>query len=183
MQLHFDERDSWRDWLQKNHDKCGEVWLVFFKKHTGKTNIGYDAAVEEALCYGWIDSIIKRLDDDRYARKFTPRTNTTKWSTMNLKRARALVASGRMTDAGQAKLPGDMQPQAAVSSRPLSVPPFFTVALARHPSAGIFFDQLAPSYRRNIIHWVCSAKRADTQKRRLAEVISLLAEGKKLGMK
>ena len=183
MQLHFDGRDSWREWLQKNHDACREVWLVFYKKHTGRMNIDYDTAVEEALCFGWIDSIIKRLDDDRFARKFTPRTNTGNWSALNIRRARALIESGRMTDVGRAKLPRNMQPQAAVSSRPLLVPPFFADALAQHPSARNFFDQLAPSYRRNIIYWVCSAKRAETQKRRLAEAISLLAEGKKLGMK
>ena len=160
-----------------------EVWLVFFKKHTGKPNITYDAAVEEALCFGWIDSLIKRLDDDRYARKFTPRTNIRKWSASNIKRVQELIASGRMTEVGLAKFSPDVEPQTSVSDRSSSVPSFFAEALAEHPTARRFFDQLAPSARRDYIHWVSSAKREETRKRRLNEAVSLLAVGKKLGMK
>jgi uncharacterized protein YdeI (YjbR/CyaY-like superfamily) len=183
VQIYLGDRESWREWLQENHGTCREVWLVFFKKHTGKPSISYDAAVEEALCFGWIDSLVKRLDDDRYARKFTPRSDTGTWSAANLKRVQKLVACGRMTDAGLAKIPSQVQAQEPVSSRPLSLPAFFAEALAEHPPAQRFFDQLAPSYRRNIIHWVCSAKREATRKRRLDEALALLAEGKKLGMK
>ena len=183
MQLHFKDRDSWRTWLQKNHGAVKVVWLVFFKKHTGKPNITYDAAVEEALCFGWIDSLIKRLDNDRYARKFTPRTNPRKWSASNLKRVQELIASSRMTAVGLAKFSPDLEPQTSVADRSLSVPPFITDALAEHPSAQRFFDQLAPSARRDYIHWVSSAKREETRRRRLDEAISLLSEGRKLGMK
>ncbi|MDH3841162.1 MAG: hypothetical protein OES35_09605, partial [Chromatiales bacterium] len=84
-QRHFPDRDSWRAWLEKNHASCRGIWLVFFKKHTGRSSISYDAAVEEALCFGWIDSLIRRLDEDRFARKFTPRTDTKKWSAANLR--------------------------------------------------------------------------------------------------
>jgi uncharacterized protein YdeI (YjbR/CyaY-like superfamily) len=183
MQLHFEDRDSWRQWLQENHSVVKEVWLIFFKKHTGKPILPYDAAVEEALCFGWIDSIIKRLDDERYVRKFTPRSNTRNWSPSNLKRVQELIASGRMTDVGLAKVSPDAKPPAPAATRPMSVPPFFATALAVHPSAQRFFDQLAPSYRQNYIDWVDSAKREETRKRRLDEAISLLSQGRKLGMK
>jgi uncharacterized protein YdeI (YjbR/CyaY-like superfamily) len=183
VELHFEARESWRAWLEENHDGSDVVWLVFYKKHTGRTSISYNAAVEEALCFGWIDSLVKRLDEDRFARKFTPRTDPRKWSASNLKRVEKLIASGRMTEAGLAKFNPDPEPQPAQSARTLDPPPFFTDALAKNPAAQAFFEQLAPSYRRNFIGWVCSAKRENTRQRRLAEAISLLSQGKKLGMK
>ncbi len=140
MQLHFEDRDSWRKWLKKNHSAVKEVWLIFFKQHTGKPVITYAAAVEEALCFGWIDSIIKRLDDDRYSRKFTSRTNMRNWSALNLQRVQALIASGRMTDLGLAKLSPDIKPQTPIATQPMSVPPFFVEALAKHPAAKKFFN-------------------------------------------
>ena len=183
MQLHFIDRNSWRTWLQENHDTVSEIWMVFFKKHTGKLGVGYDEAVEEALCFGWVDSLIKRLDDDRYARKFTPRTNIAKWSESNLGRIQKLIKSGKMTEIGLAKVPSDVEALPPISERSLSMPKYFADALAGHPTAKQFFEDLAPSYRRNFIHWVCSAKREETRVRRLQEAIGLLAEGRKLGMK
>ena len=182
-QLHFGDSDSWRQWLAANHDKVDEVWLVFYKKHTGQSGLTNDEAVEEALCFGWIDSIIKRLDDDRYVRKVTPRTNVAKWSAINLRRFKKLVAEGRMTASGLSKIPDDVVALPAVSSRSLELPPFMAEALARHPQAQAYFESLAPSYRRNYIHWISSAKREETRTRRLAEAIDLLGQEKKLGMK
>ena len=183
MQLVFETRDQWRSWLQEHHDEVDEVWLVFFKKHTGRVGISYDEAVEEALCYGWIDSLIRRLDDDRYARKFTPRTDTSRWSAANLQRIRDLVASGRMTDSGLAKLPMNVEPQPAVSNRSLEVPSLLAEALAASPTAKAFFDGLSRSARRDLIHWVSSAKREATRRRRVAEAIALLENRRPLGMK
>jgi uncharacterized protein YdeI (YjbR/CyaY-like superfamily) len=183
MQVHFEDRESWRRWLDENHHDAREVWLVFDKKHTGRRCITYDAAVEEALCVGWIDSIIKRLDEEQYMRKFTPRTNTNKWSASNLRRVKDLVASGRMTEVGLAKVPPNVQPETPTSSRTVKVPGFFSEALAGNRPAREFFNGLAPSYRRNFIDWVSSAKREETRKRRLEEALSLLQQGKKLGMK
>lgn len=95
---------AWRRWLSKNHDREGDVWLVFFKRVTGEPSLPYDDAVEEALCFGWIDSLIRRIDDRRYARKFTPRKDTTTWSPSNRARAARLLRDGRMTPAGLAKV-------------------------------------------------------------------------------
>ena len=183
MQLAFTDRESWRAWLDANGQSTREVWLVFHKKHTGRQGITYEAAVEEALCVGWIDSLVKRLDDDRYARKFTPRTNVGKWSESNLKRVRRLVASGRMTAAGLAKFCPTAQPGTDTSSGAQKLPDYFREALAKDGRAREFFDHLAPSYRRNFIAWVGSAKREETRKKRLKEALGLLREGKKLGMK
>src|SRR5918992_6386370 len=108
--LYVTNRDEWRAWLEKNHATEREVWLIYYKKHTGKPRIPYDDAVEEALCFGWIDSIVKTLDGDRYMQKFTPRTNVGKWSRLNLERVKKLLHEGRMTEAGRAKLPPDLTP-------------------------------------------------------------------------
>ena len=182
-QRHFPDRDSWRAWLEKNHASCRGIWLVFFKKHTGRSSISYDAAVEEALCFGWIDSLIRRLDEDRFARKFTPRTDTTKWSAANLRRVRNLMDSGRMTAAGRKKIAVDAKPLPAVSSRPLEPPPFVAAALSSNPAAATYFASLAASCRRDYLHWITSAKRESTRKRRLDQAIAMLAAGKKPGMK
>ena len=103
-------RKQWREWLAKNHAVTAEVWLVFYKKHTGRPCLSYDEAVEEALCFGWIDSLVKRLGEDRYARKFTPRVDSSKWSAANLERMKRLVESGRMTEIGLAKFDAAAEP-------------------------------------------------------------------------
>ena len=91
---------EWRAWLERNHDAEIAVWLVFHKKHTGKPTISYDAAVGEALCFGWIDSIVKRIDEDRFARKFTPRKVNSKWSELNKDLAERMIREGRMAESG-----------------------------------------------------------------------------------
>lgn len=183
MQVSFTDRESWRAWLDANGQSTREVWLVFYKKHTETQGITYEAAVEEALCVGWIDSLVKRLDDDRYTRKFTPRTSAGKWSESNLKRFQRLVASGRMTEAGFAKFSPKAQSVAGTSSKVLRLPDYFREALAKDRRAREFFDQLAPSYRRDFIGWIGSAKREETRKKRLKEALGLLRKGQKLGMK
>ena len=183
MELYFENRAEWRAWLNNHHSTARELWLVFYKKHTGKPSMSYDASVEEALCFGWIDSLIKRLDDDRFARKFTPRKDMSKWSASNLRRIEKLKKSGLMTEVGLGKVPVDVEPTPAVSSRPLEVPPFMATALQENPAAKEYFDELAPSYRRNFIHWVSSAIKETTRQRRLAEAISLLSRREKVEMK
>jgi uncharacterized protein YdeI (YjbR/CyaY-like superfamily) len=183
QQLEFAERGQWRGWLSANHERARVVWLVFWKKHTGRVGLSYDAAVEEALCFGWIDSLVKRLDDERFLRKFTPRTDSGKWSESNLKRIEKLVASGRMTPAGLAMVDPQARPLPPISSRPTEPPGYFREALARNAAARRTFDTLAPSYRRNYIAWVGSARREATRQRRLAEALALLERGETLGMK
>ena len=154
---------------------------MFWKDHTGVASIPHEDAVREALCFGWIDSLIKRLDDDRYAVKLTPRKPTSKWSDINRKRWRELAAAGRLTAAGRAAAPTDRRyaPKPAIPE----LPRYVVKALKTNPKAWAFFHQLAPSYRRHFVVWIHIAKRPETRARRLREAIELLAAGKKLGLK
>jgi uncharacterized protein YdeI (YjbR/CyaY-like superfamily) len=102
--LHVTERRDWRTWLKSHHETEKEIWLIFHKKHTGKARLAYDDAVEEAICFGWIDSIIKRRDEQTYIQKFTPRNLNSRWSSLNVERAKKMIAAGLMTAAGLAKI-------------------------------------------------------------------------------
>ena len=106
--LYAKDRKTWRDWLSKNHDKESEVWLVRYSKSSGKLCISYDESVEEALCFGWIDSIEKGLDSERFAGRFTPRKPQSNWSPSNRARAKRLIEQGLMTSAGHKALPEDL---------------------------------------------------------------------------
>lgn len=185
--LYVTNRDDWRAWLRRNHDAKKEVWLIYYKKHTGKPRIPYDDAVEEALCFGWIDSIIKKIDDEKFAQKFTPRKGKSKWSELNKRRARKMIKEGKMTEAGLAKIQdaknsGEWFKTASVR-RELVIPPYMEKALATNKKALDYFNNLANSYKRQLVGWITSAKREKTRKRRLTEAISLLEQNKKLGMK
>ena len=100
--LYVPTREEWRAWLTKHHESESEVWLIYYKQQSGRPRIPYDDAVEEALCFGWIDSIVKRLDDEKFAQKFTPRRDRSRWSALNEQRVRKLIKNGRMTEAGMA---------------------------------------------------------------------------------
>ena len=186
-QLYVATRKEWRDWLRRHHDEIAGVWLIFYKRRTDKPTLEYDEAVEEALCFGWIDSTIKRIDDEKYVRKLTPRTAGSRWSEANRKRVTKLEEQGRMTEAGIAKVR-----EAKASGRwgktdrpniPLEIPKELKSALAKSRKAKKFFDELAPSYRRQIIGWIATAKRSETRERRVSESIALLERGERLGMK
>ena len=99
-QVYVQNREEWRNWLRQHHDRSNGIWLVFYKKHTGKPTLKYDEAVEEALCFGWIDSIIKKVDDEKYVRKLTPRKADSRWSESNKKRVTKLQKQGLMTQVG-----------------------------------------------------------------------------------
>jgi len=179
--LKVTSRRQWRAWLTKHHASSPGVWLVFHKAHTGVASIPYEDMIREALCFGWIDSLIKRLDDDRYLLKVTPRKPTSKWSEINRKRWAELEAAGRLTPAGLAAAPTTN----SYAPRPVipELPPYIAKALRANPIAWKFFRELAPTYRRNFVVWIHMAKRPETRARRIRESIALLAEGKKLGLK
>jgi len=179
--LEVRSRQAWRKWLEKNHDSAAEIWLVFHKLHTGITCIDYHDALDEALCFGWIDSLIRRLDADRYARKFTPRKADSRWSTVNRKRYAELKAAGLLAKPGLARPPTDKSGDAPES--PAETPRYIAKQIKPHPKAWAFFKQLAPGYRRLYIRWIDSAKRQETKDKRLREVIVRLAAGEKPGLK
>lgn len=180
-------RNQWRTWLQKNHAAETEVWLVFLKQHTGKSNVSYNDAVEEALCFGWIDGVKRSIDNERYMHRFSPRKAKSKWSDLNRDRARRMLKSRLMAPAGkrtieQAKQNGEWAKPG--STRPdLSMPLELSARLKRNKKAEIFFTSLAPSYQRQYISWVATAKREETRQHRAEEAIALLGRGEKLGMR
>ena len=174
-------RPQWRAWLEKHHASSPGVWLVFHKEHTGLKSIPYEDTVREALCFGWIDSLIKRLDDDRYARKFTPRKPTSKWSDINRQRWTELERAGLLAAAGLAAAPTN-NTYAAKPAIP-EMPAYIAKAFKANPKAWEFFHTLAPSFRRHFVVWIHTAKQAETRERRIRESIARLAAGKKLGLK
>ena len=167
-------RAEWRSWLEKHHATRNEIWLVYAKKHTGKPTVRYAEAVEEAICFGWIDTTVKRLDADHYVQRFTPRTNSKNWSEINLERFDRMVAQGRMTDAGRAKRPPDVKPPPARVPAGEPVPAFILRAMTSHAAARRTPLALAPSYRRDYVRWIVEAKKPETRERRLAEAIRRL---------
>lgn len=178
--------EDWRFWLQEHHQTSQAVWLMFFKTSTGQPCITYDDALDEALCFGWIDSIIKKIDNERYVRKFTPRTNLGKWSSANKQRVLRLIAQGRMQAAGLAKI-GDIDAFAEqpVRTRPSipDLPPELEQAIQANASAWEYWQALAPSHRREYIGWITNAKRPETVARRLREALMLLEQKRLLGLK
>jgi len=175
-------RREWRNWLQQHHDSETEIWLIFHKQHADETSIGYTDAIEEALCFGWVDSLVARLDEDRYARKFTPRKPNSRWSTINRQRYADLKARGLMAAPGLAREPTSRSGDAPRPSM-AAIPSYIETKLRANARAWEHFERLAPSYRRLYIGWIDSAKREETKEKRLREAIDLLAAGKKLGLK
>lgn len=152
--LYVQRRDEWRTWLREHHATEQEVWLVSYKKRPGRPGVPYDEAVEEALCFGWIDSVRKALDEDRSAQRFSPRKNPRNWTQLNLDRVQKLIQEGRMTDAGLAVLPpkdAPPPPERYEVSSPLPV--MFAQALEANPTAAANFHKMAPSYRRDFVRW------------------------------
>jgi uncharacterized protein YdeI (YjbR/CyaY-like superfamily) len=177
--------DDWRKWLAKNHQSEADVWLVFLKVGAGGACIEYSDALDEALCFGWVDSLVKRLDERRYARKFTPRRAESKWSAINRKRYEALKASGRLQAAGVARGPAgrELAVRPKRYEMPKELPGYIAAELKKHPAARPYFEALAPSHRRKYVGWIDSAKREETKMKRLKEAIGRLREGKELGLK
>jgi uncharacterized protein YdeI (YjbR/CyaY-like superfamily) len=186
-QVYVKTRAAWRRWLARNHLRSAGIWLVFFRKHAGEPTLIYEDAVAEALCFGWIDSIIKKLDEDRYLRKFTPRRAESRWSATNRERVETLVRQGLMTESGMALV--EAAKAAGLWDEPdrqglsFDMPVELERALKKNRSARKFFEQLAPSYRKQFVGWIATAKRRDTRERRVREAVALLAQGRKLGMK
>ncbi len=182
---HFADSRLWRAWLKQNHASETEIWLKFFKKHTGKEGLTYLGALEEALCYGWIDTTVRTIDDRCYMQRFTPRRKGSLWSELNRKRMKALVASKRMTTAGLAVF-DESAPVATSKLRnlpPIPVPDDLLRALERNPEAKANFAKLTEKYTQLCLRWITVAKKTETRAKRVAEFVELTAKKKRLGMK
>lgn len=175
-------RQAWRDWLAENHDKATGIWLVYHKKNSGTPSVSYDEAVEEALCYGWIDSVPNKMDEARYKQLFSPRRPKSPWSRVNKIRIEQLLANGLMMPPGQqkidaAKADGSWTLLDAVED--LVIPDDLRAALDAVPAASAFFSAFAPSYQKGILWWVVSAKRPETRQARIEKTVLMAAVNKK----
>jgi uncharacterized protein YdeI (YjbR/CyaY-like superfamily) len=176
---------AWRLWLGRHHRHEKGVWLVFRKQAAGGPAFSYESAVEEALCVGWIDSLIRRLDETRYARLFTPRRKGSSWSDLNIGRVRRLIRQGRMAPPGLAAFePGLLRrPEQLTRKRDPLLPHSLRKTLFARTAVRKNFMQLPPSQRRLYVAWILDAKKEGTRQRRIAEAVRKLEQGVPLGLK
>jgi len=180
--LEVKDRRSWRAWLRKNSATSPGVWLVDLKRGGRKQGAGgrkcvsYVEAVEEALCFGWIDSVVRRLDALRYCRKFSPRHPRSRWAPSNIERARRMIAARKMTARGFAIF----KPQQKTDQHPTSLPADLKRTFRAHAVAWRNFESFPPYYRRMCVAWVASAKKEATQRSRLEKVMALAARGERI---
>lgn len=178
--FHANDLEQWRGWLERNHSSAREAWLVLHKKASGKPSVSDSDAAEEALCFGWVDSLIRRIDEDSYRKLFTPRRNTAKWSSVNIARVKRLIAEGRMRPAGRAKIPDEMLKDGYVPYMEKREEPNeeeFLALLAKYPGIQEKFKAFPASSRRNYCLWVLSAKREETRKKRAEEAVGMIEKG------
>jgi len=182
------DRTEWRAWLAENHDRENEIWLIYYKKATGIPSIEYGDSLDEALCFGWVDSLIKKIDEQKYARKFTPRKDDSKWSLVNKRRVEQLIQDGLMTEYGlkkvkAAKRSGSWDAPVQKPKMDFKMPAEFAEALKNNPQAEATFNSFAPTYQKQYLGWIVTAKRPETREKRIMESIQLLSQGKKLGLR
>jgi uncharacterized protein YdeI (YjbR/CyaY-like superfamily) len=171
--LDIKNRRQWRSWLKRNHKKEREIWLVYYRKASGKPRIPYDDAVEEALCFGWIDSQAKNIDEESYAQRFSPRRRGSAPSELNKERIRRLVGQGKMTDAGLEAVKEHLRKAPAI-------PLFVLNALKKDEEVWKNFQKFPEYYRRIRIGWIADARASD-RKRRLRYFIKMTKQNKKFG--
>ena len=174
---------DFRTWLEKNHATATEVWVGFYKKDSGKPSIRWPESVDEALCFGWIDGIRKRVDGISYQIRFTPRRRGSIWSATNIKRAKELAQEGRMRSAGLSAFAARIENRSGIYSyeqRNTELGQPYAKLLKKNKAASTFFKKQPPSYRKMIGWWIISAKKEETRMARLAKLISESAKGKRL---
>ncbi len=181
----FETAAAFRAWLARHHDSATDILVGFFKVGSGRLNMTYQQALDEALASGWIDGVRRRIDDERYTIRFTPRKPTSIWSAVNIKRVKELEAAGRMTPAGLAAFAKRDEKRSAIYSYERGHAELDAEALsafAKSKKALEFYQRQAPWYRRTTAHWVHGAKRAETRDRRLRTLIDYSARGERLPM-
>lgn len=180
--VHPGSRAEWRAWLAANHAQGESIWFVYGKMGSGAARLDPDAAIEEALCFGWIDSLPRKVDETRAKLRFSPRKAGSNWSALNKRRVAAMIEAGRMTPAGLAKIEAaraDGSWTALEEVDALIVPDDLARAFARHPGSAAAFAGFPGSTRRGILEWILNAKRPETRAKRLEETASLAAKGER----
>ena len=180
--FYADSRKTWRKWLQQHHSTQQSIWLVYYKKQADKPTATYSEAVDEALCFGWIDSTKKTMDDERFMQLFTQRKPKSVWSKINKAKIERLIAEGLMMDAGQrcidiAKENGSWTILDEVEE--LFVPEDLVQALDESPGAASYFNGLSKSTKKMMLYWLVSAKRPETRVKRISEIAAAAAQQKK----
>ena len=179
--IHPDSQENWRKWLEENHSKEKEVYLIHYKKHTSKRAMSSQEAMDEAICFGWIDTTMKRLDKDRYMQKFVRRKKTGNWSKNTIKYAKRLIKEGKMTPAGLRAYKLGLKRELIdvdISTSPETLQKL-KQALAKNKKAEGFFNKVAPSHRRMWLRWLVRAKREKTKEARIAKILHLCSEERK----
>ncbi len=183
--LQFPDQAAWERWLHENHAAVAGVWMRFAKKGAPVSTVNYAQALDVALCYGWIDGQVARLDEHFYLQRFTPRTARSKWSQINVRKATDLISQGRMRSAGSAQIEAARADGRWEGAYPpaseAEVPEDLQRALDEHPEAGRFFETLTGSRRYAFLYRLHDLKRAETRAKRIASYIELLSEGRTLG--
>ncbi len=177
----FEDAEEFRAWLETNHTEATELWMGLYKKHVTPRGLTWEAAVPEALCFGWIDSRAERIDDDAVRQRWTPRRPTSVWSNVNVDLVGKLTAEGRMRPAGLAAFAKRKPERSGIyssESPERDLPPTYGALLAADPRAARFWDAATPGYRKVAKHWVLSAKQEATRDRRMAELAADCAAGR-----
>ena len=181
---YFETADSFRKWLEENHDSADVLWVGYWKKGTGRPSVTWEETVDEALCFGWIDGLRKRVDDQAYTIRFTPRRANSVWSRRNIGRIEALSRQGRLAPPGAEAFASRIAHKSGLYSFEQEGPPElsdeFVANLRADPAAWEDWQSRPAGYRRQAAHWVMSAKRAETRERRLSSLIAESAAGRKV---
>ncbi|HEX6052875.1 MAG TPA: YdeI/OmpD-associated family protein [Gemmatimonadaceae bacterium] len=178
----FATPEKWRQWLEKNHARADEVWVGFHRRSTGIPSITWSEAVDEALCYGWIDGIRKTIDETRYKNRFTPRRKGSNWSKVNIAKVAALTKEGRMRPSGLAAFEGATSRGYTHEQRgPVGLGEEYERRFRTNAKAWAWFEAQAPYYRKLATRWVTEAKQEATRERRLALLIEDSAAGRRIG--
>lgn len=184
--LLFPSRLQWRKWLEQNHDREKAAWLIHYKKDRAKSSVSYVDALEEALCFGWIDGIMKSIDDEKFILRYSPRKKKSVWSKLNKDKAEKLIKLGKMTDAGLIKIEeakrNGLWDAAYTNKARDDIPRDLKSALLQNEDAWNNFRNFANSYWNTYIGWVNNAKTNETRNRRIAEVVKRSSLNKKPGV-
>ena len=176
------DASEWRNWLQKHHASSTSVWLIFIKVSAPNTNLTWSEAVDEALCFGWIDGVKYPIDDQQYKQRFSPRREGSNWSKINKDKVDRLIKENRMTESGlavieKAKLDGSWNILDAVES--LIIPEELEKVFSENPEARTFYEAQSKSIKKGMLYWVTSAKRPETKEKRIRAIIDSANEGKR----
>ena len=179
----FSSDREFRAWLDANHQSAAEIWVGFHKRQTGRPTLTWTESVRQALCFGWIDGIRKRIDDDAYTIRFSPRKAGSIWSAINVRHVEELISDGQMRPAGLRAYESRRENTSGIYSyeqRSVELPPLYAKALRKNAAARRFFESQPPSYRRTAMWWIVSAKKEETRMKRLSRLVELSERGERL---